>query len=101
MAVKIAKKGKSKINQKVDDETAKGIVILTNYLNFAIFIRMLKTEFNFTDEMFSEVVESYAAYCEEINDGRSGLWEFINDTQRLTKIDVKTFIDDYGWKKGR
>lgn len=92
--MKIAKKPKKNIHKKA--ETPEEIVITADIFNFAVFVRILKLEHNFTEDQLAEVRESYAAYVEEVNDKRSGLWEFVNDTRRMTGIDIVNFIGLHG-----
>lgn len=69
------------------------IVMLSNYLNMAIVIRTLWTEYGWRDKRIARFVEGYLALMQEVADGRSTVQREITDCKELTGVDVKALID--------
>ena len=70
------------------------IVMLSNYLNMAIVVRTLWTEYGWRDKRIARFVEGYLALMQEVADGRSTVQREIADCKALTGVDVKKLIDE-------
>lgn len=72
-------------------------MMLSNYLNMAIVIRTLWTEYGWRDKRIARFVEGYLALMQEVADGRSTVQREIADCKELTGVNVKALIDElYG-----
>lgn len=69
------------------------IVMLSNYLNMAIVVRTLWTEYGWRDKRIAKFIEAYLALMQEVADGRSTVQREIADCKALTGVDVKALID--------
>lgn len=70
------------------------IVMLSNYLNMAIVIRTLWTEYGWKDKRIARFLEGYLALMQEVADGRRKVWQEIEDYKNLTGVDVKKLLDE-------
>ena len=70
------------------------IVMFANYLNMAIVVRTLWTEYGWRDKRIARFVEGYLALMQEVADGRSTVQREIADCKALTGVDVKKLIDE-------
>lgn len=70
------------------------IVMLSNYLNMAIVIRTLWTEYGWKDKRIARFLEGYLALMQEVADGRRKVWQEIEDCKNLTGVDVKKLLDE-------
>lgn len=70
------------------------IVMLSNYLNMAIVIRTLWTEYGWKDRRIARFLEGYLALMQEIADGRVSVQQGIADCKNLTGVDVKKLLDE-------
>ena len=90
MSIPRAKKKKSKKPQREPFE----IVMLSNYLNMAIVIRTLWTEYGWRDKRIARFIDGYLALMQEVADGRATVQSEIADCKALTGVDVKKLIDE-------
>ncbi len=88
--MKIAKKPKA---QKRPTKEPVEIVEDTNYLNLAIFIRVLNKDFGFGKKRLQTALESYLALMEEVADRRATVQDQIVATKVLTGIDCREFLN--------
>ena len=70
------------------------IVMLSNYLNMAIVVRTLWTEYGWKDRRIARFIEGYLALMQEIADGRVSVQQGIADCKTLTGVDVKKLLDE-------
>ncbi len=70
------------------------IVMFANYLNMAIVVRTLWTEYGWRDKRIAKFIEAYLALIQEVADGRSTVQREIADCKVLTGVDVKALIDE-------
>ena len=69
-------------------------VTQTNYVNLAIMVRTLQMCYDWTKEELLEFCEAYVALVREFGDHRTGVAQFVRDTEKLTGIDVKKLLDE-------
>lgn len=94
MSVPRCKIKKKKTNPNENKKSRLELVSLTNYLNLSIIIRTLKTVYDKNDTEIFEFLQSYMALMDEVSDKRCNVYEFIDDTKKMTGIDVKKIADD-------
>lgn len=70
------------------------LVTDTNYLNLAVFIRILYTCYGWRKKRLSDALEAYAALMQELADKRSTVKSLVDDTKKLTGFDVKELLDE-------
>lgn len=87
------KRVKKPTQQKRPTKSPVEIVEDTNYLNLAIFIRVLKKDFGFGKKRLQTALESYLALMEEIADRRATVQDQITATKVLTGIDCREFLN--------
>lgn len=87
------KRVKKPTQQKRPTKEPVEIVEDTNYLNLAIFIRVLNKDFGFGKKRLQTALESYLALMEEIADRRATVQDQITATKVLTGIDCREFLN--------
>ena len=90
--MKRVKKPKKPISDR-PTKTPLMYVTQTNYVNLAIMVRTLQMVYDWTKEELLEFCEAYVALVGEFGDHRTGVAQFIRDTEKLTGIDVKELLD--------
>lgn len=99
--MKRIKKPKQKPKRQL---TGPQIVEQTNYLNLAIFLLTLKTEYGFGKKRLANVLESYLALMQEVADKRCTVKQATRNAKQLSGIDPEAFLKDVmennyeGWK---
>lgn len=81
--------------RQVEKAEANLIVELTNQLNLACMIRVLKYEYGFGKVRLERFLESYLAYLDESYDERNfTVQSFVKDTEEMTGYDIKALLSD-------
>lgn len=70
------------------------IFMTSNYLNMAIVVRTLWTEYGWKDRRIARFIGGYLALMQEIADGRVSVQQGIADCKTLTGVDVKKLLDE-------
>ena len=91
--MKRAKKPKKPLSDR-PTKTPLMYVTQTNYVNLAIMVRTLHMVYDWTKEELLEFCEAYVALVGEFGDHRTGVAQFVRDTEKLTGIDVKKLLDE-------
>lgn len=89
MSIPRAKKKKTKAQREPLE-----IFMTSNYLNMAIVVRTLWTEYGWKDRRIARFIEGYLALMQEIADGRVSVQQGIADCKTLTGVDVRDLIDE-------
>lgn len=69
------------------------IVKTTNYLHFAILIRVLWTVYGYRSKRIANFLEAYVALFAEIADKRNTVTQTIKETKEITGVDVVKLVD--------
>lgn len=87
-----AKKAKKKSIHK-PTKTPYEYVKATNFLNISAMVRTLATVYDWDKEQIDEFMESHMALLQEISDHRTNIKQFVEDTEELTKVNIRVLID--------
>ena len=101
--MKIAKKPKK---QPKPQKEPMEILMMSNYLNFSIFMIMMHDMYRFRKKRLLDVFEGYLALMQEVADKRITVNMVVADAKKITGLDIKEMLDyvnagNYeAWKKG-
>ena len=84
---------------KDDLKYIKPVFITTNQACMAAVVRTLYQVYEWDYDQIGEFLGSYLVLLDEIGDKRSGVSQFVRDTETLTGVDIRKLLQDvYKWE---